>query len=286
MDRILVVGASGMLGSALLRVLGSRRLGHVAPTRHEFDLERGDIAAGLAVIGPSAVVNAAAYTDVARAELIAEREAVFRLNRDAPAELARACRVLGVPLVHLSTDYVFDGNKTTPYREDDLPAPLQVYGQSKLEGERAILETHDTALVVRTSTMYGPRRGDRRHYVGAVLSQARERDRLEVVRLPVSSPTYSLDLAAALIDLLETGARGIVHVVNHGGCSRGELALEIVRLAGLAASTEVHERAPAADPPRRPSYSVLDTSRFTELTGRTMRPWQDGLAAYLALGEA
>lgn len=284
MDRILVVGGSGMLGLALLRELGTRRLGHVAPTRYEFDLERGDIVARLAALAPTAVVNAAAYTDVARAELIAEREAVFRLNRDAPAELARACRTHGVPLVHLSTDYVFDGRKTAPYREDDAAAPLQVYGQSKLEGERRILDLHDATLVVRTSTMYGPGRGERQHYVGAVLRQARGRDRLEVVRLPVSSPTYSLDLAAALVDLLEAGARGIVHVVNHGGCSRGELAREIVRRAGLG--TDVQERAPAAGAPQRPPYSVLDTSRFSELTGRPMRPWQEGLAAYLSSGEA
>jgi dTDP-4-dehydrorhamnose reductase len=281
MDGVVIAGASGMLGTALVRELESRGSDHVAAGRDRLDLESDRVETALAALCPTAVINAAAYTDVARAEQEGERRRAYLLNRDAPGKLARACRALGVPLLHVSTDYVFDGRKEAAYLETDAVGPLQVYGRSKLEGERRVLAGHDGALIVRTSTLYGPGRDDRPHYVDAILSQARRRDRLDVVRLPVSSPTYSIDLARGLIELLESGATGIVHLVNRGGCSRLELAREIVRLAGLAGSTEVHERSQPAGPPERPAYSVLDTSRFAELTGHQPRTWQEGLADYL-----
>ena len=282
MDRVVVIGATGMLGSAAVRELARRRLQAVGPTREALDLGRGAIEAGLRALGPTAVVNAAAYTDVARAEWASEREAVERLNRDAPGELAAACRTLGIPLLHVSTDFVFDGRKGTPYREDDRAAPLQVYGQSKLDGERRVLEAHDRALIVRTSTLYGPGRGLRRHYVAAILERARRGEALRLVRLPVSSPSYAIDVARSMIDLLLAGARGVVHVVNAGGCSRIELAREAVHLAGLESQAVVTEIPPSGDPPRRPAYSVLDTARLTELTGRRVRGWREALAEYVA----
>lgn len=271
-----------MLGSALLRELEVRSTPYAAPSRSELDLASDGVGAALAGLRPQAVVNATAYTDVAGAERASERDAVDRLNRDAPGLLAEACSRLGVPLVHVSTDYVFDGRKQAPYVEDDPVAPLQVYGQSKLEGEKLVLAAHRDAVVARTSTLYGAGRNRRPHYVGAILRQARAQSRLEVVRLPVSNPTYSGDLARGLLDLLEADGRGIVHVVNDEGCSRMELALEVVRLAGLGESTEVLEREAVPGPPERPVYSVLDVSRFCEITGRPMRPWREGLAEYLA----
>lgn len=280
MGRIVVLGASGMLGRAVVRELAARGLDHAAPPRSELDLAADGLEAGLEACEPSAVINAAAYTDVAGAERSAEHEAVYRLNRDAPAALARACARRGVPLVHVSTDYVFDGRERRPYREDDPTAPLQVYGRSKLEGERLVLATHPAALVARTSTLYGPGRIERPHYVDAVLHRARERGRLELVELPVSSPTYSLDLARGLLDLLAAGARGVVHVANLGGCSRIELAREALRLAGL--SPAIVERPDPPAPPRRPAYSVLDLTRFAEITGRAPRSWRAALADYLA----
>jgi len=203
------------------------------------------------------------------------------LNRDAPRELARACRRLGLPFIHVSTDYVFDGESTRPYREDDAAAPLQVYGESKLEGEHAVVRAHRQALVVRTSTLYGPGPRERPHYVDAILRQAREKRRIEVVRLPVSSPTHAPDLAWGIVELLVREASGLVHVVNEGGCSRLELATETVRMAGLSDAVEVRERPEPAGGLLRPAYSVLDTSRFHELTGRSMHPWQEALQTYI-----
>jgi dTDP-4-dehydrorhamnose reductase len=281
MDGVVVLGASGMLGTALVRVLESRGTAHVAAGRDRLDLEDDGIEPALEALSPSAVINAAAYTDVARAEQEGERRRAYRLNRDAPGALAHACRALGVPLIHVSTDYVFDGRKEAAYVETDAVGPLQIYGRSKLEGERRVLAGHHGALIVRTSTLYGPGRADRPHYVDAILRQARRSDRLHVVRLPVSSPTYSIDLARGLIELLESSATGIVHLVNRGGCSRLELAREILRRAGLDRSTELRERSPPAGPPARPAFSVLDTSRFAQLTGREPRTWQEALADYL-----
>lgn len=281
-QRVVVFGGSGQLGTALLHLLARRGIASIAPARGEIDLLDLDrLRPALAALSPSAVINAAAFTDVAKAEIESSREDVWRINRDAPAELARACRELGARLIHVSTDYVFDGRKRLPYREDDAVGPLQVYGRSKLEGERGVLEAHDAAVVVRTSTLFGPGPRARPHYVAAVLQQARQSDVLQVVRLPVSSPTYAPHLARGLLEVLRVEACGIVHLANEGGCSRLELAAETLRLAGLADRVELQERAAGPDPVERPAYSVLDTSWFSHLTTHPMPSWQEGLREYL-----
>jgi len=280
---IAVVGASGMLGSALTAELARRRSVVHVLSPGELDLLRpGSAATAIAGLSPATVINAAAFTDVNGAELPGNRTAVDRLNRDGPAELAAACRGVGARFVHVSTDYVFDGVRREPYREDDSTAPLQVYGRSKLDGEQAVLAAHPRALIVRTSTLYGPARADRRHYVGAIVEQAAAKGRIEVVRLPVASPTLAPDLARGMLDLLAARAEGLVNVVNAGGCSRLALARETVRLVGVGDRVEVVERPEPPGGLRRPDYSVLDTSRFETLTGRPMRRWDAALAEYIA----
>ena len=279
---IVIVGADGMLGRALLiRLRESGRSG-LAPSLSELDLTRpAALEPFLAHARPAAVINAAAYTDVGGCELPENEAEVFAVNRDGPGKLARACRGLGVPLIHLSTDYVFDGKARSAYREDDPVAPLQVYGQSKLEGELAVFEALPEALVVRTSTLYGPGPRPRPHYVDAILAQARKRTRLAVVRLPVSSPTYAPDLATAILRLLDAGAHGRVHAVNEGGCSRLELARATVRFAGLTEQAEVEERPEPPGGLRRPDYSMLDTRRYREWTGVPIRGWEAALEEYV-----
>jgi len=280
---IVVIGGTGLLGEALVRALESRRRTFVAPPRKGLDLADADgLETGLSTLDPSAVINAAGFTDVVQAERASNRAEVYTLNAEAPGRLATACAALGVPLAHISTDYVFDGLETRPYTEEDPVAPLQVYGHSKLAGERAVLRAAGDALVLRVSTLFGPGRNKRPHYVDAVLAQARRKSRLELVRLPVSSPTYAPDAAEALLELLELRARGVVHVVNTGECSRFELARQAVHLAGLADRVELCERAAPAADLERPAYSVLDTARFTRLTGRPMRRWEEALHAYVA----
>jgi len=276
-----VIGASGLLGRALCHELAARGLPHAAPPRERLDLADTErILPTLERLGPSAVINAAGFTDVAQAERPEHRAELDRLNRAAPAALARACAALGRPLVQLSTDYVFDGAQETPYLEDDPPAPLQAYGRSKLEGEQAVLRELPTALVARTSTLYGPPARPRLHYVDAVLRQARRAGGLKVVRTPVASPTYAPDLAAALLDLLDAGAGGVVHVANAGQCSRLELAREAVAAAGWPVTVE--ERPEPAGSLARPPFCALDCSRFRRLCGRPLRPWDEALREYVA----
>jgi dTDP-4-dehydrorhamnose reductase len=280
---ILVLGGSGLLGEALRSELAARGRQAHAPGRDALDLaDDRSIENWFDGETVSAVINAAAYTDVTRAEIPSERAEVLRLNRDAPAKLAELCGRRGIDLVFVSTDFVFDGASRQPYDEGDTPAPLQLYGLSKLEGERAVLDAHPGALIVRTSTLYGPGRRGRPHYVDAILDQAAHRDRIEVVRTPVSSPTYTPDLARALVELLEVRAVGVVHVVNGGACSRLELARETVRLAGAGDRVVVAERTESHEGPRRPTYSVLDSSRYIELCGSALRSWQLALADYVS----
>lgn len=276
-----MLGATGQLGTALLAELSRRGRLVIAPARGELDLLRpGAVARWPGLAAAEAVVNAAAYTDVAGAEAQAEQDVVWRLNRDAPAELARRCRELGLGLVHVSTDYVFDGRSDRPYREDDPVGPLQVYGRSKLEGEARVLREHPRALVARTSTLYGRAARARRNYVDAVLHQARQPGAaLELVRAPVGSPTYAGDLAAALLDLLDAGAEGVIHAVNRGACTRIELATAALELAGL--DVGLRERPDPGQAPRRPAYSALDCALLERRTGRPMRPWREALAAYV-----
>ena len=279
---VLVVGGSGMLGLSLIRDLERRGLAYDAVDFPQLDLVVCDPRPFVAELRPSAVINASAFTDVGGAELPLNRPAVDRLNRDAPAELALVCAELGIPLVHVSTDFVFDGEATRPYREDDEATPVQVYGVSKLEGEHAVFAANSRALVVRTSTLFGPGRpANRPHYVDAILNQARKGTQLKVVRLPISSPTYTLDLAAGMLELLRKDASGIVHLVNDGACSRMELACEAVRVAGLADRVAVEEHPAPPSDLARPDYSVLDTSRFAALTGQPPRNWKDALREYV-----
>ncbi len=277
----MILGGSGQLGTALVRALGARNISAEAPPRSEIDLLVGPLESVLERLRPTAIVNASAYNDVAGAELASGKDAAFRLNRDVPAELSRISAGLGIPFVHVSTDYVFDGRKQTPYREDDSTSPLQSYGLSKLEGERAVLEANPAAVVARTSTLYGRRRRDGSNYIDAVLARARAAHALELVRPPVSSPTYAGDLAVALVALMDARATGVVHVVNGGACSRFDLAAEAIRIVGLEGQVQLDERPASGDGLRRPLYSVLDTSRYTAITGNTMRPWREALRDYL-----
>lgn len=281
-EGLLLLGRTGQLGEALAaRLVKIGREFH-SPSRTELDLQNTEgIARALDDLAPGAVLNAAAFTDVSGAELPANRDLAFRLNRDAPAALARACRKRRIPLVHVSTDYVFDGTSPRPYREEDPTRPLQIYGLSKREGEREVLSLDPGALVVRTSTLFGPAPRQRLNYVDAILEQARRQPVVSVVEPPVSSPTFAPDLADAILRLFDAGSTGLVHAANDGPCSRLELARAVVEEAGLAGAVEVRVRpAPPSDLPR-PAYSVLDTQHLASLLGGALRPWREALAEHV-----
>ncbi|HKQ60947.1 MAG TPA: dTDP-4-dehydrorhamnose reductase [Candidatus Polarisedimenticolaceae bacterium] len=282
-ETILVLGGSGQLGRALLDELTRRGRSFVAPRREQLDLQAtAEIAGAVAALRPTIVINAAAFTDVVAAERPEQRAAAFALNRDAVAALAAGCERCAALLVHVSTDYVFDGRQQRPYRESDPVGPLQVYGRSKLEGERAALGGSPRALVVRTSTLFGPGPRARPHYVDAVLRQARAGGRLELVARPIASPTYAPHLAAGLLELLRVGVAGLVHLANRGACSRIELAREAIARAGLASRVELSERTEPDETLPRPAYSALDTSLFTALAGQPLPAWEQAVDEYVA----
>ncbi|MFZ5584790.1 MAG: dTDP-4-dehydrorhamnose reductase [Thermodesulfobacteriota bacterium] len=232
----------------------------------------------LASGGVGLVVNCAGYTDVDRAER--EPELAMAANAQGAGAVARLCARFGAHLVHLSTDYVFDGQaQGRPYREDDEPRPLSVYGRSKFVGERLVREAHPAALVVRSAWLFGPGRDN---FVSKVLAAARAGRPLRVVRDQAGSPTYTRDLAPALIGLGRRRVRGLLHLVNRGQASRYELARQALALAGLDPEAVEPILTADLDPAApRPAWSVLDTHRSARLMGGPLPDWLGALGRYI-----
>jgi dTDP-4-dehydrorhamnose reductase len=273
--KILVTGGRGQLGRSV--VVRGRASGHDvwAPDVDELDI--CDAAQTARVAGHDLVINAAAYTAVDKAET--EREKAFAINRDGAGHLARACAERGIRFLHVSTDYVFDGTGTRPYREDDPIAPLGVYGASKAEGEQAVHEAGGT--VVRTSWLFaegGP------SFVHTMLRLAKERPVLRVVADQRGCPTYAGDLADALIALVPGAPT--YHYSNAGETTWHEFATAIIAQARTLVSLACERidaitTAEYPTPARRPAYSVLDTQRIRD-AGIVPPPWQAGLARVVA----
>ena len=274
-----VVGGKGMLGTDLVEALRSdeaaRRV-EIADLPEVDVTQEEPLCVWLTERRPDIVFNCAAYTDVDGCET--EQDLAFAVNAEAAGRLARLAASLNARFVHVSTDFVFDGSKSAPYEEDDAPAPLSVYGRSKLEGERLVAQAGGHWLIARTAWLYG-RAG--RNFVDTMLGLAKERSELSVVSDQVGSPTWSRDLAAALVALAKRGAGGVFHVVNSGACSRDEMVRWGLECAGL--STQVRsvtsDRFPL--PARRPPYAPLSTAKFARVVGRPMRPWRDALRQYV-----
>jgi len=278
---ILVTGAGGLLG----RTLGPR-LARLAPAPEALrltDLEDLDVtdpsavAAAVRGLRPRTVFHLAAWTDVDGAERHADR--VRRLNVEAAAHVARAAAEAGARVVHLSTDFIFDGRKAGPYVEDDPPAPLGVYARSKAESEARVRSAAPAShLVVRTAWLYG---AGRRNFVDTVLAAARRGGPLRVVTDQVGCPTWSEDLAEALLALVAAGATGTFHACGRGEASRWDLADEAVRAAGLAVPVErcrTRDLPPAAP---RPGRVVLATGKLARAVGFEFPPWRESVRAYV-----
>lgn len=273
---ILVIGSRGMLGAELLTAAGARAEGLDLP---EFDAtDKAVLRATLEERRPATVVNCAAYTNVDGCE--DRREEAFRVNGEMPGQLALACKGIGAALIHVSTDFVFDGDTDAPYREGDPVHPLSVYGESKLDGERGVIQAQGDYLICRTAWLYG---AGGRSFVTTMLRLAAERDEVRVVADQFGSPTWTRDLAQMILTLVEQGARGIVHTVNAGRASWCDLARETFRLAGVRTPVRAIAAAEFARKARTPlRSSVLSTDKFTRITGAAPRPWQEALADFIA----
>jgi dTDP-4-dehydrorhamnose reductase len=275
MKKVLIIGAQGMLGHDLRKVFaeGDDVVG--------LDIEDVDITRQGATrkiikdISPTMVVNAAGYTDVDGCEKKINK--AFAVNGTGSKNVAKACRDNGAKLIYISTDYIFDGEKGNPYREDDSPNPLNIYGESKLTGERYTEELLDDYLIVRTQWLYGQYG---RNFVETILALAAERDSIEVVQDQVGSPTYTADLSKAIAALVAKDLRGTFHVSNSGYCSWYDFALEILRIAGVQGVEVVPVSSAAFNrPAKRPLYSIFDQRRLQQ-EGIEMRPWQEALQDY------
>jgi dTDP-4-dehydrorhamnose reductase len=273
--RLLVTGGAGMLGQAV--VIAATRLGHdvIALSRAELDVaDAGHVRRVVAAAEPRAVVNCAAWTDVDGAE-IAEAAATA-VNGTGAGNVARAAAEIGARLVHVSTDYVFDGAKSEPWVESDPVAPIGAYGRSKLLGEQEVAAALSEHAIVRSAWLFG---AGGRNFVDTMLALGPERDEVSVVTDQVGSPTWTRHLAEAIIELAERrGDVGIFHAAGGGACSWYELAVEVFDRAGVRCRVLPTTSDRFARPARRPAYSVLGTERDE---APILPPWQDGLAGYL-----
>ena len=230
---------------------------------------------------PDILVNLAAYTKVDLAEK--EKEEAFRANATGPETLARACHKSGCRLIHISTDYVFDGRKKEAYLEDDPVNPIGHYGATKLEGEKRIMDQMDDYLILRVSWLYGP---GGPNFVRTMITKGKQLGKLKVVNDQTGAPTYTKDVANAISRLIPTSASGVYHVTNAGKCTWYEYAMEIFSIAGLdhiEVSPVTTSEFPT--PAKRPENSLMDNSKYNALTGKPMRHWKEALADYLSMGE-
>lgn len=289
MERLVIIGAGGRLGAALMREY-AKDFDVVGLNHAQLDLGGPEqMRATLGGLEFDALINTAAQTNVDRCET--HQEEAFAINGEAPGVLAEICAQKKARFIHISTDYVFDGEKREPYTEEGEARPISRYGESKRAGERRALEANERALIVRVSWVFGP---DRPSFIDWALNQAREHEEVNAIADKWATPTYTLDLAQMLKAFLpgagitDPGYNGIVHLANTGECSWQEYAqwaLDCCRAEGvpmkartIGASSLAEMKSFIAE---RPVYSVLSSAKYAALTGRTPRHWRDAVADYV-----
>jgi dTDP-4-dehydrorhamnose reductase len=272
---ILVVGSKGMLGRDLVTLLGERGRGVDLPDIDITDMV--SVQQVLTALKPTVVVNCAAYTDVDGCET--DTETAMQVNGEGVAFLALVTRDIGSKLVQISTDYVFDGSKGSPYREDDLQQPLNIYGESKLAGELNV-DINPVNLLVRTQWLYGLHG---KNFVETMLKLGSEKNVLSVVDDQAGSPTWTVDLARGIIALIDAGCCGTYHCANSGSTSWNGFARAIFEESGMTVQVDPMTTGQLNRPARRPLHSVLDCSKLVEDTGFVPQPWRLALQQYLSL---
>jgi dTDP-4-dehydrorhamnose reductase len=278
------VGAGGRLGAALIRAY--REKFDVAGFNHaQLDLANSQqIRENLSSLDFDLLINCGAFTNVDLCEK--EKEQAFSINAEAPRVLAEICAAKAAKLIHFSTDYVFGGEKREPYTEEDAAKPISVYGESKRAGEKFVLQASDQHTVLRVSWVYGP---DRPSFVDAMIKRAREEDKIDAIADKWSTPTYTGDIADAVLQLLfNQRATGIFHFANSGQCTWQEYAqhaLDCCAKAGVSLKAKTVTPLKLVDmknwAARRPVHSVLSTAKYEALTGTAPRSWRDAVADYI-----
>ena len=274
---ILIVGAQGMLGSDLMETINHTRQ-VIGVDIEECDItDQKETRNTLLRMKPGWVINAAAYTQVDQCETNSEQ--AFKVNAEAVSNLALACKEINTKLLHVSTDYVFDGKTKTPYREEDPVNPLSVYGNSKCRGEATVQDLLDDFIIVRTGGLYGKRGVN---FVNTIVKMAQERDELRVVNDQWMSPTCTVDLSKAIGTLVQLSSQGIFHIVNSGFCTWYEFACKIVAITDSPCRVVPISSDELDRPAPRPAFAVLNCSKYSKVTGMKLRPWEDALTDYLS----
>ncbi|WP_458454552.1 dTDP-4-dehydrorhamnose reductase [Methanobrevibacter sp.] len=276
--KILITGSNGMLGHDLVEVLkGSHEL--VLTTSKTLDItDEKQTLDFITDSKPDLVINSAAYTDVDGCET--NQELAYDVNGEGVKNLSRACKEVDCPLVHISTDYIFNGKNTRPWVEDDEIGPISVYGKSKLKGEEYIQETLDKYFIVRTAWLYGM---NGKNFPKTMLELAENHSQITVVYDEVGTPTYTPDLAYGISKLIETDYYGIYHLTNSGNCSWCEFARYIFEMAGVDVEVIPVTASEFARPAPRPSYSVLENKKWIENGFEPLRSYKDAIKEYIEL---
>ena len=295
--KILILGAGGRVGAALLRAY--REKYDIAGFNHsQLDLASlDDVRRNLSSMNFDVLINTAGFTNVDACET--ERDRAFLINAEAPGVLAEICGAKDAKLIHFSTDYVFDGEQRSPYREEDQAKPISFYGESKLAGEKNVLAVDDRHLVVRVSWVFGP---DRPSFIDAMIKRAQENEKVDAIADKFSTPTYTQDIAEMLGRFLDDWSRralapdgleaarfqGVLHFSNAGKCSWQEYAqwaLDCCERAGVSLKAREVGTLKLNDMKnwiaRRPVYSVLSTTKYSQLAGTSPRAWRDAVADYI-----
>ena len=276
--KILITGSNGMLGHDLQEALKDKHE-LILTTSKTLDItDEGQVMEVICENRPDAVINSAAYTDVDGCE--ENQDTAYAVNGDGVRNLALACREVDCPLLHVSTDYVFNGKTDRPWVEDDEIGPATVYGKSKLKGEESILEILDKFFIVRTAWLYGI---NGKNFPKTMLELAENHSEITVVYDEVGSPTYTPDLACAISRLIETDYYGIYHITNSGSCSWCEFAKCIFEVAGVDVNVVPVTASEFARPAPRPSYSVLENKNWIDKGFKPLRSYREAIKEYVEL---
>jgi dTDP-4-dehydrorhamnose reductase len=278
--RIALLGGRGQLGTDLYPALAGHEV--VAFGHDDFDIrDTARARERLTACHPDVILNTTAFHKVEQCE--EDPDTSFAVNATAPQRLAKLAQELGAQFVHLSTDYVYGGNGVRRLTETVPPAPVQVYGATKAAGEWLIQLAHPSGLIVRSSGLFGiaGASGKGGNFIQTVIRLAREKGQMRIVNDQYLSPTYTADLAIAIVQLIEHRVTGIVHVTNSESCSWYEFARQVVATAGLNATVSPISTVEFGAQVRRPAYSVLDNERWRTLGLEPLRSWQEALRAYL-----
>jgi len=276
-ERLVITGAKGMLGSSLVHSLKREEFeDSIFPfSKEELDITDGDsLKKVLNEIKPDVLVNCAAFTDVDACE--EEYKRAFKINALGPRLLARFSNEINFKLIHISTDYIFDGKKKEPYKEDDIPCPINLYGRSKLEGERGV-QNSKNYLIIRTAWLFGK---GRNNFVRFIFEKLKTSGEIRVIKDQTGSPTYADDLAKAIIELIKRGVNGIINVVNDGYCSRLELARKVMGLMKTDAIIYEIPQEEMKRPAKRPTFTPLSLEKLKGL-GINMRRWESAVESYV-----